>query len=139
MGVAKAARMLGISRATLQEIIRSGDLPTFEGQVDYDQLCEWFPALAFNKSPEVERTQIIKDTAFGERVQQRAIPTEDSLKHQIRRLKVDLNVERSKARKYQSLIEEMMVKITTLEESQDHQNHEMLRQLNMWLLEQFKK
>ena len=137
VGIAKAARLLGMSRATLQKLIRSGELPTFEGQVDYDELRERFPALAFNQSPEVERARIIKDTAFGERVQERVAPTTDSLNKQIRRLKVDLNIERTKARQYQKLIEDMLAKISVLDGPYDNQGDDVLQQLNAWLLEQF--
>ncbi|WP_455212524.1 helix-turn-helix domain-containing protein, partial [Kaarinaea lacus] len=38
MGVAKAAKLLGVSRDNLQQLIRRGDLQTFEGQVDLEAL-----------------------------------------------------------------------------------------------------
>lgn len=138
LGIAKAARLLGISRAALQQLIRNGDLSTFEGEVDFDELRKRFPALAFNQSPEIERARLIKDMAFGERVQQRVAPSTDTLEHQIRRLKVDLNVERAKSRKYQSLLVDLMDKITEMSQSGKSEDDVLLQQLNAWLLERFK-
>lgn len=139
LGVAKAARILGISRTALQQLIRNGDLSTFEGEVDFDELRQRFPALAFNQSPEIERASIIKDTAFGERVQQRVAPSSETLERQIRRLKVDLNVERVKSRKYQLLIVDLMEKITELQQAEATHDDALLQDLNAWLLERFNK
>lgn len=139
LGIAKAARLLGISRSALQHLIRNGDLSTFEGQVDFEELRQRFPALAFNQSPEIERANIIKDMAFGERVQQRVAPETETLERQIRRLKVDLNVERVKSRKYQLLIVDLMDKINDLSQSGDMADDALLRELNNWLLARFNK
>lgn len=139
VGIAKAARMLGISRAALQHLIRSGDLTTFEGQVDFEELRQRFPALAFNQSPEIERARIIKEMAFGERVQQHVAPATDTLERQIRRLRVDLNVERTKSRKYQLLIVDLMEKITEMSQSEQMDSDVMLQELNAWLLNRFNK
>ena len=57
MGVAKAAKLLGVSRENLQRLIRRGDLQTFEGQVDLEVLKKRFPALALDDSSAVERAQ----------------------------------------------------------------------------------
>ena len=137
LGVAKAARLLGVSRDTLQQLIRNGELKTFEGQVELDDLRKRFPALAFNQSPKLERAQIIKDAAFGERVTQRVVPSSETYERQIRRLKVNLNIERAKARKYQTLIEDMLQKLTEMSGS-DENKEDVLDELNVWLLRRFK-
>ena len=49
VNVAKAARILGVSRARMQDLIRTGELETFEGQVDVELLRNKFPGLAFNE------------------------------------------------------------------------------------------
>ena len=98
VNVAKAARILGVSRARMQELIRTGELETFEGQVDVEQLRSKFPGLAFNESPIVERAKIIKDSAYGERLQKLITPSSDILEAKIRRLSVNLNIKKTKAR-----------------------------------------
>jgi len=139
LGVAKAARLLGVSRVTLQQLIRNGELSTFEGEVDLDELCERFPGLAFNKSPMLERTRIIKDSAFAERIRQHVAPDTDTLQQQIKQLKVQLNVERGKARKYQHLIEELLQLMTEVRQNGEMTEKRQLEYLNHWLLDQFKQ
>ena len=139
LGVARAARLLGVSRVTLQQLIRNGELSTFEGQVDLDELTERFPGLAFNQSPMLERASIIKESAFGERVKQRVAPNTDTLQQQIKQLKVELNIERSKARKYQQLIRELLQLMTDVRQDDTMNDKRQLEALNHWLLEQFRQ
>lgn len=139
LGVAKAARLLGVSRVTLQQLIRSGELSTFEGEVDLDELCERFPGFAFNKAPMLERTRIIKDSAFAERIKQHVAPDTDTLQQQIKQLKVELNVERGKARKYQHLIEELLKLMTEVRQNGELTDKRQLEFLNHWLLDQFRQ
>lgn len=139
LGVAKAARLLGVSRVTLQQLIRRGELSTFEGEVDLDELCKRFPGLAFNQSPMLERASIIKDSAFGERVKQRVAPSSDTLQQQIRQLNVELNIERSKARKYQALIVDLLQQMSEMRQRDKLDDKARLEQLNLWLLEQFRQ
>jgi len=133
VGVAKAAKMLGISRIKLQKMIRAGELHTFEGLVDLDELKRCFPALAINKSPVLERTQIIRDSAYGKRVQQHISP-EDSLQRQIKRTKVELSVQKTKALDYQKLFNELLDTLSELQQSQDEASKNIASQLNLWLL-----
>jgi len=133
VGVAKAAKMLGISREKLQKMIRAGELQTFEGLVDLDELKRCFPALAINQSPVLERTQIIRDSAYSKRVQQHLLP-QDSLQRQIKRLKVDLSVQKTKARNYQKLFSDLLDTLGELQQTQDEASKNIVAQLNLWLL-----
>lgn len=137
VNVAKAARILGISRSRMQELIRAGELQTFEGQVEVQQLRNKFPGLAFNESPVIERTKIIKDTAFGERIQKLVDPPTDVLKTRIRRLSVDLNVERTKARDYQSVIEDLLEKLSEMQQCSNESQRRIVQELNLWLVARF--
>ena len=138
VNVAKAARILGVSRSRMQELIRTGELQTFEGQVDVQELRNKFPGLAFNESsPIVERTRIIKDTAFGERIQKLVEPPTDVLQAKIRRLSVDLNVERTKARDYQGIIEDLLNKLSEMQEFSNDSQRRLIHDLNIWLVARF--
>jgi len=137
VNVAKAARILGVSRARMQELIRTGELEAFEGQVDVEQLRSKFPGLAFNESPIVERAQIIKDAAYGERLQKFMNPPADVLQAKLRRLSVDLNVERTKARDYQDVIESLLEKLTEMQQCSDEGQRRIIHEINLWLLARF--
>lgn len=137
VGVAKAARILGVSRARLQELIRNGDLETFEGQVEIEELRKSFPAMAFNKPDIEERTQIIKESAYGNRIAQIVKPTAEVLEAKVKRLSVDLNVERTKARDYHDIIEALMEKLSEMQQDADSKQRELIYELNIWLLARF--
>ncbi|KPJ95172.1 MAG: hypothetical protein AMJ55_04525 [Gammaproteobacteria bacterium SG8_15] len=120
------------------KIRERGELQTFEGQVDVQELRNKFPGLAFNESsPIVERTRIIKDTAFGERIQKLVEPPSDVLKAKIRRLSVDLNVERTKARDYQGIIEDLLNKLSEMQEISNDSQRRLIHDLNIWLVARF--
>ena len=137
VSVARAAQLLGVSRASMQQLIRNGELTTFEGKVELEQLRKSFPALAFNESPVVERIRIIKDSAYGERLQKLVDPPADILQAKIRRLSVDLNVERSKARDYQDIINGLMEKLSDMQQIGNDSQRQIVYELNLWLLARF--
>lgn len=137
VGVAKAARILGISRTRLQELIRNGELETFEGQVEIEQLRKNFPTLAFSDPDIEERTRIIKESAYGNRLQQLVKPSAEVLEAKVRRLSVDLNVERTKARDYQDIIEGLLEKLSDMQRTVDPKQRELIYELNIWLLARF--
>jgi len=138
VSIAMAARILGISRSQLQELIRNGELITFEGKVEVDQIRKKFPAIAFHDEPEIdERTRIIKDSAYGNRLQKLINPPSEVLQAKIKRLTVDLNVERTKARDYQDIIEGLLTKLAEMQQTADPVQREIIYELNMWLLARF--
>lgn len=136
VGVAKAARLLGVSRDNLQELIRRGDLVTFEGQVDLEDLKKRFPALALDNSAMVERTEIIRDNAYAKRIQETLSPSKEDLQSQIRRLKVELSVARVKQISYRNLFAELLDKLAELQNHSDPSQQALIEELNAWLLKQ---
>jgi len=133
VGIAKAAKLLGISRVKLQKLIRQGELKTFEGSVDLDELTRSFPVLAINHSVVLERVQVIRDSAYSKRVQQHLLP-QDSLQKQVKRLKVDLSVQKTRALNYQSLFDDLLEALGELQQTQDQAAKKVVVQLNHWLL-----
>jgi len=121
----------------LQILIRNGDLVTFEGKVDIEELHKRFPGLVLNESEIVERTNIIKDSAYGERIQSRVEPPLEELQAQIKRLNIDLNVERAKARNYHDIVQDLLRKLTELQALENEQQRLVIKELNVWLLARF--
>jgi CDP-4-dehydro-6-deoxyglucose reductase len=138
MGVAKAAKLLGVSRENLQQLIRRGDLLTFEGKVDLEALKKRFPALALEDSSVVERIQIIRDSAYGKRVQETLSPSKDDLQSQIRRLKVELSVAKVKQQSYRNLFTELLDKLSALQQDSEPSQQWLIDELNDWILQRIK-
>ena len=135
MGIAKAAKLLGVSRGNLQQLIRNGDLQTFEGQVDLEALKARFPALALEKSAAVERVQIIRESAYAKRVQETLYPSTEELQSQIRRLKVEFSIARTKARSYHKVFTELLDKLADMQQDHDSAEADVVSEINEWLLQ----
>jgi len=138
MGVAKAAKLLGVSRDTLQQLIRRGDLETFEGQVDLETLKKRFPSLALDDSSIVERMQIIRDSAYGKRVQETLSPSKEDLQSQIRRLKVELAVARVKQTSYRDMFVDLLDKLGEIQQNGESSQQLLVDELNAWILDRIK-
>lgn len=137
--VARAARTIGIARKTLQEQIRRGELPTFEGQLDLDLLQDLYPTARFDDCPAVERTRHIKETAFGRRVMDRVLVEEQSLTSKVHNLQKDLAIERLKATRYRDLVDELGKELNRLQTSATREQSMTIACLKGWLLNRIKK
>lgn len=137
LAVAKAARLIGVKRAILQKLIRDGDLHTFEGMVDMDELEQQFPAVQWETSPMVERAKILRDNAYGRRLQSTFFNEQDSLEIQLKRLQVELALHKSKESSYRQILVELMERLGQLQQRDSHR--QIAGELNAWLLEKFKK
>ncbi len=135
VGVARAASTLGISRHELQRLIHDGDLNTFEGQVDLDELRHRFPALALLDDPIVERIDLIRGTAFARRVSQTVAPDTDALETQLRKRTTELNVAEEKMKHFRGCIEELAQLLGDLNRDASPEQKQVLGVINSWLLD----
>jgi CDP-4-dehydro-6-deoxyglucose reductase, E3 len=135
VGVAKAASTLGISRHELQRLIHDGDLHTFEGQVDLDELRHRFPTLAMQDDPVKERVDLIRGTAFSRRVTSTVAPDTDTLENQLRRRTADLNVAEEKMKHFRGCIEELAQILGDLNRDATPDQKQVISVINSWLLD----
>lgn len=135
VGVAKAAHLLGISRHDLQRLIHDGELNTFEGQVDMEELRRRYPTLALCDDPVKERIDLIRGTAFGRRVRETLVPETDTLETQLRRRTTDLNVAQAKMRKFRLCIEELAQLLGDLNRDATPDQKKVITIINSWLLD----
>jgi CDP-4-dehydro-6-deoxyglucose reductase len=135
LGVAKAAQLLGISRHDLQRAIRSGDLHTFEGLLDLDELRQRYPFMALHPDTEEERMVMIRETAFSRRVREELTPDPDLTAIQLKKRMTELSVAREQNKKYKKLIEDLAQMLCDLQESEDVRQKELISIINCWILE----
>lgn len=77
--LSRVARLVGESRSTLQRLIRAGELTTFDGQIELEELLRVFPDVKWQDDGEYEYVEEIKRKAFGKRVMERALPDKEVL------------------------------------------------------------
>lgn len=134
VAVAKAAQLLGISRHELQALIRRGELSTFEGQLDLDELKRRFPRLALDGQGIYEDLRLIRTTAFSRRVREAVTPEKDELASQLKRRTTELAVERAKAEHYRGILEELAQMLCDLQETDDAAQRDTAVIVTRWLL-----
>ncbi|HEY0635379.1 MAG TPA: hypothetical protein VGE00_08355 [Gammaproteobacteria bacterium] len=135
VAVARAAHILGISRHDLQRAILRGDLHTFEGFLDLDELRMQYPFMDISKDPQVERAAMIRATAFARRVREEVMPEADALTIQLKKRMTELSVAREQNKKYRSLIEDLAQMLCDLQETDNVHQKELISIINRWILD----
>jgi CDP-4-dehydro-6-deoxyglucose reductase len=77
--LSRAAHLLGVSRVALQKRIRDGELPSFDGMVDAEDLLRTWPQLDLEESGSFEKTRAIREDAFARRLRERVLPSQEAL------------------------------------------------------------
>lgn len=63
--LSKAARLVGVKRGTLQKQIRAGELTTFEGMLDVNELLRAYPETQMEDNSMIERVERFMEQAFA--------------------------------------------------------------------------
>jgi CDP-4-dehydro-6-deoxyglucose reductase len=79
LNLARAAQLVGVPRSTLQRMIGTGQLVSFDGFISIDELRRVFPQAAFDDAGAFEKVAAIRAEAFGRRVRERLLPSQEVL------------------------------------------------------------
>ena len=139
INVASAARKLGVSRVQLQRLIRSGDLQTFEGQVDFDALKRLFPVLAINSHSMLETTKIIRDSAYAQRIRDTVLSSQEELEIQLKRLRVELTISKVKETENTLIMREFVTLLASLQQTASTEEKNILNTLSNWFNQRVNK
>ena len=105
LNLSRAARLVGVTRVALQKKIKDGDLPSFDGQVNADDLLRVYPDAQFEDNTAYERVAQIKEKAFGKRVFERSLPDKEVLAARLTGLGRELAQTRSSLDQYRAIVE----------------------------------
>ncbi len=132
--VFRAARLVGVSRNTLQKKIRQEGISTFEGSIDISDLLALYPKADLGHDTEYERVQNIKATAFAKRVQERVLPDIETLAIRLTDLSHDLAESQRQLSTYQNIINQVLKRLSNIEPSQSqNENQQQVDQLLDWI------
>lgn len=135
LNLARAARLVGVSRGALQKRIHDGVLDSFDGMVTLEELQRVFPHAVLEDNTVLEHVENIKDKAFGRRVAERALPDKEVLAARVHELSKELV--QTKAQLKQSLtILEGLGKLLGAWTSEGGARSEFSDSLRNWLREQ---
>lgn len=129
--VFRAARLVGVSRNTLQKKIRKEGISTFEGSISIPDLLSLYPKADLGHDTEYERVQHIKASAFAKRVQERILPDIETLASRLTDLSHGLAESQRQLSVYQNIINQVLKRLSSIEPSQTQKNN--LQQINALL------
>lgn len=104
LSVWRAAQLLGVARGILQQHVRDGTLVLNDGLVATDALLRLYPNVQLEESGMVERVQQIRDEAFGKRVRERLLPSQDVLAQRLFSQSQELADVRKHLQRYHELV-----------------------------------
>jgi CDP-4-dehydro-6-deoxyglucose reductase len=79
LNLARAAQLVGLPRSTLQRMIGAGELVSCDGLIAVDELRRAFPQAALDDAGAYEKVARIRAEAFGRRVRERMLPSQEVL------------------------------------------------------------
>lgn len=111
LSVFRAARLVGVTRGTLQRKLHDEGTATFEGKIRIDDLLSLFPKTELQHDSEYERVQHIKKHAFAKRVREHLLPDADILTNRVAELGRELASTRAHLAQYQTILEQITVRL----------------------------
>ncbi len=113
--VFRAARLVGVSRSTLQKKIRQEGISTFEGSINLSDLLTLYPKADLSHDTEYERVQHIKATAFAKRVRERVMPDIETLVSRLSDLGHGLAETQRHLSQYQNILDQVVKRLSSIE------------------------
>lgn len=108
--LSRAARLVGVRRGALQGKIRSGELATFEGLVAAEDLLRAYPQAKLDDDG-LERFDRIKDSAFTQRMRERALPSVAVLVARLSEMTRELAQAQARSEAYRASFERLSGKL----------------------------
>jgi CDP-4-dehydro-6-deoxyglucose reductase len=100
----RAAQLVGVARGVLQQHVRDGRLNLSEGLVSTDSLLELYPQARLEEHGLLERVAHIRDEAFGRRVRERLLPSQEVLAQRLFHQSQDLADVQRHLQRYHGLV-----------------------------------
>ncbi|MBL8345371.1 MAG: 2Fe-2S iron-sulfur cluster binding domain-containing protein [Rubrivivax sp.] len=79
----RAAQLVGVPRGALQQRVRSGEIELHDGLVSTETLLALYPQARLEESGLLERVVQIRDEAFGKRLRERVLPSQEVLSQRL--------------------------------------------------------
>lgn len=110
----RAAQLLGLSRGVLQKRVREGELQLSDGLVSTEELLRVYPEATLEQFGALERVTGIKEQAFGRRMRERVLPSQEVLAQRLFAQSQELADLRRHLQRYHALVIDLQARIRTL-------------------------
>jgi CDP-4-dehydro-6-deoxyglucose reductase len=103
----RAAQLVGVPRGALQQRVRAAGITLTDGLLSTEQLLALYPHARLAESGLLERVIHIKEDAFGHRVRERLLPSQDVLAQRLFRQGQELADVQRHLQRYHALVIEL--------------------------------
>jgi CDP-4-dehydro-6-deoxyglucose reductase len=110
----RAAQLVGVPRAALQQRVRAGEIELADGLVSTETLLRLYPQAQVEGTGMLERVTRIRDEAFGRRVRERLLPSQEVLAQRLFRQGQELADTQRHLQRYHALVIELRDRIARL-------------------------
>lgn len=107
----RAAQLAGVPRAVLQQRVRAGEIEESDGRVSTASLLALYPQLQLEASGLAERVTHIREEAFGRRVRERLLPSQEVLALRLFQQSQELADLQRHLQRYHALVVELRERI----------------------------
>ena len=125
--LSRAARLIGVSRGALQRQVREGSLPSNDGLVSIEGLLRLYPEFRVEDSGAFERVARIRNEAFGRRVQERVLPSQEVLAQRLYAQSRELADAQRHLSRYHELVVDMQSRLDAIAAAAPRADVEVLR------------
>jgi CDP-4-dehydro-6-deoxyglucose reductase len=137
LSIFRAARLVGVSRGTLQKRVHDDELPTFEGMIKATDLLRLYPGTELGHDTEYERVQHIKAAAYSKRVRERMLPSAEALLARVNLLAEELAAGRLRLAHFEDVMSRLLDRLTDMAGSSPGSN--TFRDMAAWLQTELSK
>ncbi len=131
--LSRVARLVGQPRTVIQRMIHDGELTTFDGMVDMDELLRVFPDVRWEEDGEFQRVEAIKERAFAKRVFERALPDKEVLAERLFELGKEFAAAKSLLLHYDEVLRFLGDKLNDVAEAGGTASQEAVAGFKQWL------
>ncbi|MBK7062911.1 MAG: 2Fe-2S iron-sulfur cluster binding domain-containing protein [Rubrivivax sp.] len=103
----RAAHLLGVPRGVLQQQVRRGEIELSDGLVHTETLLRLYPQAQLEEGGLLERVAQIRDEAFGRRLRERVLPSQEVLAQRLFRQTQELADVQRHLQRYHALVIEL--------------------------------
>ncbi|HET9821411.1 MAG TPA: 2Fe-2S iron-sulfur cluster-binding protein [Burkholderiaceae bacterium] len=103
----RAAQLVGVPRGVLQQRVRAGEITLSDGLISTETLLALYPQADLADSGMLERVVRLKEDAFGRRVRERMLPSQDVLAQRLFRQGQELADVQRHLQRYHALVIEL--------------------------------
>lgn len=132
--LSRVARLVGQSRSVIQRMIHDGEISTFDGMVDMEELLRVFPDVKWEEEGDWKRVEEIKAKAFARRVYERALPDKEVLAERLYEMGKEFAAAKSLLLHYDALFRFLPDKLADVAETGGEATRQAVADVKQWLV-----